>query len=68
MVKIVPMVLVLRHAFADFFKNHGVDVITSGNHIWHKKEIFPYLSSHQDLLRPANFPTGVPGVGVYCCQ
>ena len=48
----------------EFFKNHGVDVITSGNHIWHKKEIFPYLSSHQDLLRPANFPTGVPGVGV----
>jgi metallophosphoesterase (TIGR00282 family) len=48
----------------EFFKNHGVDVITSGNHIWHKKEIFPYLSSHQDLLRPANFPAGVPGVGV----
>jgi metallophosphoesterase, MG_246/BB_0505 family len=48
----------------EFFKNYGVDVITSGNHIWHKKEIFPYLSSRQDLLRPANFPTGVPGVGV----
>ena len=48
----------------EFFKNHGVDIITSGNHIWHKKEIFPYLSSHQDLLRPANFPPGVPGVGV----
>ena len=48
----------------EFFKNQGVDVITSGNHIWHKKEIYPYLSSHQDLLRPANFPPGVPGVGV----
>lgn len=48
----------------EFFKNQGVDVITSGNHIWHKKEIYPYLSSHQDLLRPANFPAGVPGVGV----
>lgn len=47
----------------EFFKKSGVDVITSGNHIWHKKEIFPYLSSHQDLLRPANFPSGVPGVG-----
>jgi metallophosphoesterase (TIGR00282 family) len=48
----------------EFFKKNGVDVITSGNHIWHRKEIFPYLSSHQDLLRPANFPSGVPGVGV----
>lgn len=48
----------------EFFKHQGVDVITSGNHIWHKKEIYPYLSSHQDLLRPANFPAGVPGVGV----
>ena len=48
----------------EFFKKYGVDVITSGNHIWHKKEIFPYLNSHQDLLRPTNFPTGVPGVGV----
>lgn len=48
----------------EFFKEHGVDVITSGNHIWHKKEIFPYLSTHQYLLRPANFPSGVPGVGV----
>lgn len=48
----------------DFFKQHGVDVITSGNHIWHKKEIFPYLTTNQDLLRPANYPSGVPGVGV----
>jgi metallophosphoesterase (TIGR00282 family) len=48
----------------EFFKKSGVDVITSGNHIWHKKEIIPYLSSHQDVLRPANFPSGVPGVGV----
>lgn len=48
----------------DFFKQNGVDVITSGNHIWHKKEIFPYLNSNQNILRPANFPSGVPGVGV----
>jgi 2',3'-cyclic-nucleotide 2'-phosphodiesterase len=47
-----------------FFKDNGVDVITSGNHIWHKKEIFPYLSNNHDLLRPANYPSGVPGTGI----
>ncbi len=49
---------------ADFFFDSGVDIITSGNHIWHKKEIFPYIATHNRLLRPANFPSGVPGVGV----
>lgn len=47
-----------------FFKHHGVNVITSGNHIWAQKEIYGYLAEHKDLLRPANFPTGCPGVGV----
>lgn len=47
-----------------FFKDHGVQVITSGNHIWHRKEIFPYLASSQDLLRPANYPSGTPGTGL----
>lgn len=49
---------------AQFFKEHGVDVITSGNHIWQNKEIYDYLSKHTDLLRPANYPAGAPGVGV----
>lgn len=49
---------------AEFFKNHGVDVITSGNHIWHKKDIYPFMNTHHWLLRPANFPSGAPGVGV----
>ena len=47
-----------------FFRHNGVDVVTSGNHIWQKKEIFPYLAEHKDLLRPANFPSECPGVGV----
>ena len=38
-----------------FFKHNGVDVITSGNHIWKHKEIYSYLDEHNDLLRPANF-------------
>jgi 2',3'-cyclic-nucleotide 2'-phosphodiesterase len=41
----------------------GIHVLTSGNHIWKKKEIFPYLNEHPHLLRPANFPEGAPGRG-----
>lgn len=53
-----------------FFREHGVDVVTSGNHIWRNKEIYSYLNEHRDLLRPANFPGGTPGVGVttYLCK
>ena len=48
-----------------FFKSLGVDVITSGNHIWANKEISEYLEFHHlDLLRPANFPSDCPGKGV----
>lgn len=47
-----------------FFKSTGVDVVTSGNHIWRNKEIYSYLNENRDLLRPANFPGGTPGVGV----
>lgn len=41
----------------------GVDVITSGNHIWHHKEIIPYLDGDLPILRPLNYPAGVPGRG-----
>ncbi len=39
----------------------GVDVITSGNHIWDKKEVYTYLQEEKRVLRPANYPPGVPG-------
>lgn len=42
----------------------GVDVLTSGNHIWDKKEIFPQLDQDERLLRPANYPEDLPGQGV----
>src|ERR1700735_5687829 len=42
----------------------GVDVITSGNHIWDKKEIFDYLPRNPRLLRPANYPADLPGSGL----
>jgi metallophosphoesterase (TIGR00282 family) len=41
----------------------GVDVMTSGNHIWDRKEIFEYIVKENLLLRPANYPQGAPGVG-----
>ncbi len=42
----------------------GVDVITSGNHIWDKKEIYPYLEASERVLRPLNYGTiEVPGRG-----
>ena len=41
----------------------GVDVMTSGNHIWDRREGIPLLDTRDDLLRPANYPPGVPGQG-----
>jgi metallophosphoesterase (TIGR00282 family) len=41
----------------------GVDVMTSGNHIFDKKEILDYIEKQPRLLRPANYPPGVPGKG-----
>src|SRR5439155_9783153 len=41
----------------------GVDVMTSGNHIWDKKEAIEYIGAEPRLLRPANYPAGVPGRG-----
>ena len=41
----------------------GVDVITTGGHVWDKKEVLPYLEEESRLLRPLNYPPGVPGRG-----
>ena len=43
--------------------NAGVDVLTSGNHIWAQKEIIPYLDGEMPILRPLNYPPSVPGRG-----
>ena len=42
----------------------GIDVLTSGNHIWDKREIYDYLGHQPRLLRPANYADGVPGSGL----
>jgi len=49
---------------AESLLDHGIDVMTSGNHIWDKKEALDYIDLEPRLLRPANFPAGVPGRGV----
>jgi metallophosphoesterase (TIGR00282 family) len=46
----------------------GVDVMTSGNHIWDKKEAIDYIGAEPRLLRPANYPAGVPGNGSYLAR
>jgi len=50
-------------AIAEELLDMGVDILTSGNHIWDKKEITDYISKTDTLLRPANYPPGVPGYG-----
>jgi metallophosphoesterase (TIGR00282 family) len=46
----------------------GVDVLTAGNHIWDKKEIYDYLARRPQLIRPANYPEGCPGSGVFIAR
>ncbi|HUK35534.1 MAG TPA: TIGR00282 family metallophosphoesterase [Vicinamibacterales bacterium] len=46
----------------------GVDVMTSGNHIWDKREAFSYIGAEPRLLRPANYPPGAPGNGSYLAR
>ena len=48
---------------ADSVLDLGVDVMTTGNHVWDKKEIASYIGKENRLLRPANYPEGTPGVG-----
>mgnify|MGYP006269636047 FL=1 len=41
----------------------GVDVITTGNHVWDKRETLEFITNEPRLIRPANFPEGTPGAG-----
>ncbi len=49
-------------------KSYGIDFFTSGNHIWDRKEIFKFIDEAENLLRPANYPEGVPGRGYIICK
>ncbi len=53
----------LTSALADQLLSYGIDVITSGDHIWKRKEMVESLGSDRRVLRPANYPPGAPGFG-----
>ena len=46
----------------ELYASH-IDVLTSGNHIWDKKEVMTFVEDYETLLRPANYPEGAPGRG-----
>ena len=52
-------------AIADEFFASGIDLMTSGNHIFDKQEIIPYIEKNPRLIRPANYPPGTPGKGLF---
>ena len=58
----------LTREIGEEFLKWGVDVMTSGNHIWDKKEVLEYIPAEPRLLRPANYPAGVPGRGAYVAK
>jgi 2',3'-cyclic-nucleotide 2'-phosphodiesterase len=53
----------LTPSLAEELLGGGVDVITSGNHIWDKREIYDYLDGDRPVLRPINYPDEAPGRG-----
>jgi hypothetical protein len=42
----------------------GVDVLTTGNHVWRQREVYPFLATDDRIIRPANYPPGAPGRGL----
>ena len=45
------------------FIEYGIDAMTCGNHIWDKKDIYAYIDNADRLVRPINYPKGIPGLG-----
>jgi metallophosphoesterase (TIGR00282 family) len=58
----------ITREIGDQLLDFGVDVMTSGNHIWDKKEALDYIGVEPRLLRPANYPAGAPGNGSYLAR
>jgi len=58
----------ITREIGDQLLSWGVDVMTSGNHIWSQREAIDYIGAEARLLRPANFPNGVPGNGSYLAR
>jgi metallophosphoesterase (TIGR00282 family) len=58
----------ITREIGDQLLDWGIDVLTSGNHIWDKKEAIDYIGAEARLLRPVNYPAGVPGNGSYLAR
>jgi metallophosphoesterase (TIGR00282 family) len=58
----------ITREIGDELLDRGLDVMTSGNHIWDRKEAIDYIGAEPRLLRPANFPAAVPGNGSYVAR
>ncbi len=58
----------LTEKIAEVFFDMGVDMITTGNHVWDKKEMYEYLQKTDKVIRPLNYPKGVPGIGYTILQ
>jgi metallophosphoesterase (TIGR00282 family) len=58
----------LTREISDELFGAGIDVMTSGNHIWDKREVLDFIDRQPRLVRPANYPAGAPGAGSYVCQ
>ena len=58
----------ITREIGDQLLDWGVDVLTSGNHVWDKKEALDYIGAEARLLRPANYPGGAPGNGRYLAR
>jgi metallophosphoesterase (TIGR00282 family) len=62
----------LRKGLRPLIDHHGADFVIANvenaNHVWDKKEAIDYIASEPRMLRPANFPAGVPGRGGYLAQ
>lgn len=53
----------ITRQIADELFDSGIDILTMGNHVWDKKEIFGFIDQEPRILRPANYPPGTPGQG-----
>ena len=53
---------------AETIRDYGVHVMTTGNHVWDKREALDYIQLEPRLLRPANYPAGAPGRGHYVAR
>src|SRR2546430_12678902 len=58
----------ITREIGDQLLDWGIDVMTSGNHIWDKKEALGYIGAEPRLLRPANYPAAAPGRGSYLAR